>query len=588
LWVRLAGAAIVGVVVAGPSLLPYVRVQQREGFGRTLFEAGNHSASWRSYTQVPPDNLAYGRTGLLDPRAPAAGARDRRNVEHQMFPGVVLLGLAIAGALLNYRRDARPLVVSSLALVAAGGILSFGPEGLRGLYAALHDNVFGFQAVRAPARFAVVGFMGLALLAGLGMRSLLARTRYRRPRSTGLPAPRTNARRRAIAIAIIALLCAEYVNAPLPLAAAPPRRTAVGQWLAHEPTPGAVLHLPLGDDIDNTPVMVQSLEHSRPIVNGYSGQRPAFFSALVENLADFPSPESLAAVRELDVRFIVAPSPVAGAGNSRSPLVERARFDEGVIYEVRWTPEAITALGELSGPSPPPAGKATFVAGESAVYEVHWDGGPVNLPAGIAIVSVLEGSPGQHWTFEARADSANWLSRFFQAHDRFITIADDSLLPLEHRREIREGRRELNRTFIYDRAARNIRVGESRAAALAAEALTLPLGAAEARDALTALYYVRTLGLTPGAIVSVPVNEAGSSLVLQVAAGEQEMIDDRGRATPAIRLEPRVMRRIERRRPIAMTMWLSADERRVPLQVIVEAGFGRVRAVLTEYRSAGR
>ena len=274
----------------------------------------------------------------------------------------------------------------------------------------------------------------------------------------------------------VVLLGLEYVNAPLDLAAAPPRRTAVGQWLAGEPTPGAVVHLPLGDDIENTPVMVQSLEHHRPIVNGYSGQRPAFFSALVENLADFPSPDALAAVRELDVRFVVAPSLVAGAGNARSPLVERARFHDGVIYEVRWTPEATAAVGELGGPPPPPPGKPVFAAGESATYDVHWDGGPVDLPAGVATVSVLDGAAEQRWTFEARADTASWLSRFLQAHDRFTTIADASLLPLEHRREIREGRHELNRTFLYDRAARNIRVGESRAAASASDALTLPLG----------------------------------------------------------------------------------------------------------------
>ena len=130
LWVRLAGSAAIGIVLTGPSLLPYVRVQQSEGFGRTLFEVANHSASWQSYTQVPPDNLLYGRSGLLAPRVPGAGQRDRRNVEHQMFPGFLLLGLATAGALLNYRRDARPVVLSSLALVVTGGVLSFGPEGL--------------------------------------------------------------------------------------------------------------------------------------------------------------------------------------------------------------------------------------------------------------------------------------------------------------------------------------------------------------------------------------------------------------------------------------------------------------------------
>jgi hypothetical protein len=33
-----------------------------------------------------------------------------------------------------------------------------------------------------------------------------------------------------------------------------------------------------------------------------------------------------------------------------------------------------------------------------------------------------------------------------------------------------------------------------------------------------------------------------------------------------------------------MTIWLSDDERRVPLRAVIEAGFGRVRADLVDYR----
>jgi hypothetical protein len=384
----------------------------------------------------------------------------------------------------------------------------------------------------------------------------------------------------------MALLCLEYVNAPLPLAVAPPRQTPVGQWLLQEPTPGAVLHVPLGNDIDNTPFMVQSLEHGRPIVNGYSGQRPAFFSSLVDSLADFPSPLAFATLREVDVRFVVSPSPLAGAGHARSPLVERARLSGGTIYEVRWTPEALAALDEVKAPPPPPPGVPPFAAGETAVYEVHWDGGPVNLPAGTATLTIREGRrDADHWRFEARAVTASWVATFFRANDLFITTADRTLLPLEHTREIREGRRQFDRAFIYDRGARNVRVGDSLDAARGADALSLPLGAEAARDALTALYYVRTLPLSAATIVTVPINEAGASLVLQVAVADAEAIEHRGRMTPTIRLEPRLMRRIERRRPVSMTIWLSADDRRVPLRIVIEAGFGRVRAELAEYRN---
>ena len=95
---------------------------------------------------------------------------------------------------------------------------------------------------------------------------------------------------------------------------------------------------------------------------------------------------------------------------------------------------------------------------------------------------------------------------------------------------------------------------------------------------------MRTLALAPGTIITVPLNEAGTSLVLQVSVAEFEAIEQRGTRLEALRLEPRVMRRIERRRPISITLWLSADERRVPLRALVDAGGGRIRLELKEHR----
>lgn len=566
LWTRMAAAAALAVALVLPVTLPYVRSQQAEGFGRTMFEASNHSAGATSFVQVPPTNLVYGTTGLLAPRPPRPGTRDRSGVEHWLFPGLVVIALAGMGIGQNWRRDASPLVLSALALTLVGLFLSLGPEGVRSAYALLHDHVYGFQAIRAPARFAVIGMLGLTLLAALGIRGV----RVRRP---------------TFALLLLVASGLEYVNLPLPLAVAPPATTDVGQWLKNAPEPGAVLHLPLTMDLENTPFMVQSLEHGRSIVNGYSGQRPAFYSAVVEALADMPSPDALATLKELDIRYVVSPTAVAGAGSPQSPLVERARFADGVIYELRWTPEAEAALNEVTAPPPPAPGPPPFSAGETAVYDVHWDGGPLNLSAGRATIRVVEGESGRdRWLFEVTAETADWVSNFFQARDRFATEANQALEPIEHTREIREGRRRLDRAYVFDHSARVVRVGETPADARRPDALALPLGGPSTRDAMTALFYVRTLPLTPGAVVTVPINEGGSNLVLRVAVGERETITVAGTTAPALRLEPRLMRRIERRRPIAMTIWLSDDQRRVPLRAVLEAGFGRVRADLVDYR----
>jgi hypothetical protein len=232
---------------------------------------------------------------------------------------------------------------------------------------------------------------------------------------------------------------------------------------------------------------------------------------------------------------------------------------------------------------PPPPGTVPFRAGESATYQIHWDSGPLKLPAGTAQVAVLEGAPGaRRWRFETRAETDTWVSRFFQARDRFTTVADSALRPLEHSREVREAGRNVNRTYIFDRDAGNIRVGESRDAALRADAVTLPLGPPDSRDAMTALYYLRTLTMSRGSLVTMPINEAGSTFLLQVWGAEAETIVIRGRPTPAMRMEPRLMRGSERRRPVTMTVWLSTDARRVPLRAVIVTNFGRVRAELVE------
>jgi hypothetical protein len=564
-------ATVVGALLVAPVAWPYVQSQRREGFGRNLFEAAAHAATMQSYSQVPPDNLLYGRTGVLAPRAPQPGERDRRHVEHQMFPGFVLIGLAAFGAWRGWRSDARPLVVTAAAVLAAGVVLSLGPEGVRPLYAWAADTVFGFQAIRAPARFAVIAMLALCVLAGVG----IARARLR-------PA--------AIAI-LAALMLVEYANAPLALVSAPPRSTAAGRWLAAAPESGAVLYLPLTLDRENTPFMVESLEHGRPIVNGYSGQRPAHYTALVDAFSEAVSLDARATLKELGVRFIVSPSPLAGAGTAASPFAERARFDDAVIYEAVWTSESEGALEEVLVGEPPPPGPVRFATGETLAYDVAWESGPLDVSAGRITLSVVtaeaddRGPAGDEpaWVFEATADTAPWVSRFFEAHDRFRTSADAQLKPLTHRRALREGSRSVDRAFAYDHEARRVSSGATAAAARTAGALTLPL-AAGARDALTALWYVRTQPLAPGWSMAMPINEAGRGLALDVAVAARETIQASGREWTALRVEPRIVVRVQRRQPIVATLWLSDDERRLPLVVELAAGFGRVRLELVDYR----
>jgi hypothetical protein len=52
----------------------------------------------------------------------------------------------------------------------------------------------------------------------------------------------------------------------------------------------------------------------------------------------------------------------------------------------------------------------------------------------------------------------------------------------------------------------------------------------------------------------------------------------------AFPVRPQLTARVQRRQGIEATIWISADQRRLPLQADVSAGFGRVRLKLVDYR----
>ncbi|MGH9345974.1 MAG: DUF3108 domain-containing protein [Vicinamibacterales bacterium] len=560
---QLVLAAVVGAVLVAPVAWVYLRVQRAEGFGRTLYEASRNAAHIRSYAQVPAENVAYGRTGLLP-----VGL-----LEQALFPGLVVLGLAVVGAVRGRRGDARPLVMAMLSVAAIGFVLSLGPDGFRDLYAFFHRRALGFAAIRAPARFAVLVTFALATLAALGWREL---------------AGSRNVKTRRLAFGLIAVAAFEVLHVPLPLAAAPPRRTDAGQWLRHEPGPGAVVHLPIGPDSASSPAMVQSLEHRRPIVNGYSGQRPAFYNALVDTLATFPSGEAMLTLNDLGVRFVVTPGPVAPPSlDVPWPLVERARFPDGAIYELRWTPEIEARLASDPAILPPPPGPVPFGAGETARYRAFWAGAGMDVAAGAITVSVQSGGQDRStFTLVARGETAPWMARFYEVHDTFTTRTGPGLLPLEHARDQARGSDRATRTFLYQHPDRVIRIGRDARHASGEEGVSLPL-AESARDILSAVFYARTLPLIDGDRYLIPVNEGGRNLVVELAVAGRESITVQGRQVPSIRLDPRVRRRFERRRPVSATLWLSDDGPRVPLALDLDAAFGRVRLELISYQPGG-
>jgi hypothetical protein len=177
-----------------------------------------------------------------------------------------------------------------------------------------------------------------------------------------------------------------------------------------------------------------------------------------------------------------------------------------------------------------------------------------------------------------RARTASWISRFFEADDEFITDVSSDLMSIRHVRKLREGRRKVDDEYLFDREARQVRWVSD------AERPPLRLWPG-ARDPVAAFYYLRTLPLSPGTRLQIPVNDNGRNLSLDVKVDGVERIQAGGRQQEALRVTPVLRQRVARRSAPDITVWLSQDAHRLPLAAEYRAGFGAVRLELQSHTS---
>ena len=275
-WPGLLFGAILAAALTWPYASPYLQTAQALG-PRDPAEIARYSAHPINYLAAARQNLLWGWT------ADRFGANEMR-----LFPGVVALLLALAA--LTHRR--RRFVWIYLVLCAAAVELSFGTNGW--LYGWLFSHVRA-QGLRAPARFAIVASCALAVMAGFGIDAVRERLRDAR-------------RSRALLVAVLAMLTIEYMPKWMRLMTVPSHAPDVYKLISTMGD-GVVVELPMpvpeGLPGDEATYAFWSAAHWHPLVNGYSGYYPPTYIETLSRMRTFPDDESIARLRQLDVRFIV-------------------------------------------------------------------------------------------------------------------------------------------------------------------------------------------------------------------------------------------------------------------------------------------
>jgi hypothetical protein len=338
-----AGAAVY-VVIAVVIALPYMRVADEQADAeRPPSTVEAFSGPLSVFATAPGENLVWGDA--------TEGIRDdlQNPQEKTLFPGLLILGFAIAGAV-------APILPRRTRIALGAGVLGVSvlalglqeDDGLLWPYRVLYEALPGWDGMRTPGRLFTFATLGLALLAGAGATALVRRAER--------VSPAAPAALGAVLALLIAIEGRTLPFDPTNELAQPPVPEAPADVAA---VPAPQLHLPATTAEDNRRYLLWSTDGFPDIVNGRSSVQPEYTDAVIAAMDTFPDPASVAFLRREGIasvllhtdRLIGSPQglalgrPISGLG------LERTRLSQDVIaYEV--LSESASSPVTAGGPGP--------------------------------------------------------------------------------------------------------------------------------------------------------------------------------------------------------------------------------------------
>jgi hypothetical protein len=259
MWIRASIASVVSSLVLLPFLLPFRQVARLYGFVRTEAEV-------RSYSALPLNWLAAPAVNKLWHGMGAAWA----DYEMVLFPGLLPLLLMLAAFIL-FRPRTEPDTESLLGRrneVLVHGIVwgALGFMGSFGLNFVFHRALFEFvplfRSMRVAVRWAMICYLGLALLTGFGAVRLAQLLKRHWPKL-----------RPSLIVAVLALaILFEQRVAPLPLVYGDVDPDALTLYLKATRMSGGIVELPAGERSHR--YMLRAADHGHPLVDARDSFSP--------------------------------------------------------------------------------------------------------------------------------------------------------------------------------------------------------------------------------------------------------------------------------------------------------------------------
>ncbi len=240
-----------------------------------------------------------------------------------------------------------------------------------------------------------------------------------------------------------------------------------------------------------------------------------------------------------------------------------------VPLDMEEPPVTAAPVDTLVKPLPP----VPFRIGERFVFSVEYG----FVTAGEATMSVvrldtIQGHPS--YRLETIATTNEIFSTFYRVDDRVVSHMDAYGIFSRHfKKSLREGNYSKDLEVYFDQEAQLARYVEG-------DSLTaLP----ETQDVLSAFFFLRSRDLRIGEVYSIPCHDNRKNYPLEVKVLRREKVVVPAGKFECFVVEPRLKSGGLTRKEAKMQIWLTSDERKMPVLMETRMKIGSVAAKLTEY-----
>lgn len=224
---------------------------------------------------------------------------------------------------------------------------------------------------------------------------------------------------------------------------------------------------------------------------------------------------------------------------------------------------------------PPRVENKAFAVGEHLVFEIAYK----FIKAGTATMSIpdtqwVHGRPCYHVVTTARSNK--FFDSLFKVRDRVETFIDmEGLFPWKFEKHIREGKYRTHRTIEYDQL--NQRVIYNKKDTLAVPPFV--------QGVLSSFYYVRVLPLEVGKSLDIDNYGDGKMYPLKVMVHKKQRVEVPAGTFNCIVVEPAIRGKGIFNQKGRMAIWLTDDDRRIPVLMKSKVAIGSIDVRLKSMRT---